>query len=379
MTLPPISAMIESLRHLLARELGISPSAPAGLWWLRLLFRAPPPGRPDVPLRCAIWLRRRARTAGDRPQHGAGIWLRRLLLRAPRAIRPLAADLRQRRQPLAPPEPSALHRWFRSWLEPTYFRLKRLRRRLMARLPQVDWRGITHRLEALSPALGRVPLLMPVLLVLAAVSGILLCTTPLPLRDQFLLVVLILAGLFILRRIPGRLATLSMAALSVLMAGRYIWWRVTTTLRFETTVEAVFGYLLLAAEFYTWIVLFLGYIQTIWPLNRRSAGLPPDPADWPTIDVFIPTYNECCACCSPPSMPRAAWTGPPASYASTCWTTAAARRSAPSPRNPACTTWRATNTRTPRRATSTRHSGRQRASMWPSSTATISPRGPSCR
>ncbi|CAG2141939.1 Cellulose synthase catalytic subunit [UDP-forming] [Cupriavidus yeoncheonensis] len=293
MTLPSASAMFERLRHLLARELGISASAPAGLWWLRLLFRAPPPGRPDLPLRCAIWLRGHARERlGIGRQHGIGIWLQRLLLRPPRAIRPLAADLRQRRQTQAPPETSALRRWFRSWLEPTYFRLKRLRRRLLARLPRVDWNGIAHRLEALSPALGQVPLLMPVLLVLAAVSGILLCTTPLPLHDQFLLVVLILIGLFVLRRIPGRLATLSMAALSVLMAGRYIWWRVTTTLQFETTIEAVFGYLLLVAEFYTWIVLFLGYIQTIWPLNRQPAALPAEAADWPTVDVFIPTYNE---------------------------------------------------------------------------------------
>jgi len=287
-----LAAMIDALRAMLARELGIAANAPAGLWWLRLVFRAPPAGRPDLPLRCATWLGGRARERlGIGHRQGIGIWLQRLLLRPPRTARPLAADLRQRRMPQAP-EPSALRRWFGNWLEPAYRRLKYLRRRLSARLPRVDWHGIAHALEALSLTLGKVPLLMPVMLGLAATAGVLLCTTPLTLHDQFLLVMLILAGLLFMRRLPGRLATLSMASLSVLMAGRYIWWRLTTTLQFESPVEAMFGYLLFAAEFYTWIVLFLGYMQTVWPLNRRPAPLPADPATWPTVDVFIPTYNE---------------------------------------------------------------------------------------
>lgn len=289
-----LAAWLQAPRRMLARELGVAAEAPVSLWLLRLVFRTPPPGRPDVALLGANWLRRRLRQRLDiaRHQHGAGIWLRRMLLRPPRALRPLAADVHRRSKPQAPPEPSALRRWFGNWLEPVYFRLKRLRRRALARLPHIDWSHVGQRLESLSPALTGVPWLMPCLLVLAAVAGILLCTTPLPLNDQFLLVALIIIGLMVLRRIPGRAATLTMAALAVLMAGRYIWWRITTTLQFETVAEASFGYLLFAAEVYTWIVLFLGYVQTVWPLNRQPAPLPPDPASWPTVDVFIPTYNE---------------------------------------------------------------------------------------
>ena len=36
----------------------------------------------------------------------------------------------------------------------------------------------------------------------------------------------------------------------------------------------------------------LGYIQTITPLERKPIPLPEDPADWPIVDVYIPTYNE---------------------------------------------------------------------------------------
>lgn len=50
--------------------------------------------------------------------------------------------------------------------------------------------------------------------------------------------------------------------------------------------------LLLAAETYAWVVLVLGYFQTIWPLNRQPAPMPEDIKSWPTIDIMVPTYNE---------------------------------------------------------------------------------------
>ncbi|WP_455285914.1 UDP-forming cellulose synthase catalytic subunit [Cupriavidus necator] len=289
-----LSTWLRAMSRTLASELGVAAQAPASLWLLRLALRTPPPGHPDVALIGATWLcsSLRQRLGIPHHQHGAGIWLCRLLLRPPRALQPLAAAVHERRKPQIPPEPSPLQCWFRGWLEPVYFRLKRLRRRVLARLPRINWHHVAQRLESLSPALNGVPWLMPALLVLAAAAGILLCTTPLALNDQLLLVTLILVGLLIFQRIPGRASTLTMAALSVLIAGRYIWWRITSTLQFETVAEASFGYLLFVAEVYTWVVLFLGYMQTIWPLNRRPAPLPPDPTSWPTIDVLIPTYNE---------------------------------------------------------------------------------------
>jgi cellulose synthase (UDP-forming) len=56
--------------------------------------------------------------------------------------------------------------------------------------------------------------------------------------------------------------------------------------------EGFFGYSLLAAEFYTWMVMVLGYVQNARPLRRKPALLPLDRALWPTVDIFIPSYNE---------------------------------------------------------------------------------------
>ena len=57
-------------------------------------------------------------------------------------------------------------------------------------------------------------------------------------------------------------------------------------------LDAFFIFCLLGAEIYAFIILFLGYFQTIWPLRRAPVALPDNPEEWPHIDVLIPTYNE---------------------------------------------------------------------------------------
>ncbi|MEX3824165.1 UDP-forming cellulose synthase catalytic subunit [Paraburkholderia sp. BR14262] len=130
------------------------------------------------------------------------------------------------------------------------------------------------------------------LLWLAFVAAVAVCTTPLPFAGQVLLFLLVYVVVMIARRLPGRLATMLMVMLSILMTGRYVWWRSTQTLHLSSPAEAIVGYILYAAELYTWIVLIFGYVQTAWPLRRKPQPLPGDPADWPTVDLYIPTYNE---------------------------------------------------------------------------------------
>jgi cellulose synthase (UDP-forming) len=60
----------------------------------------------------------------------------------------------------------------------------------------------------------------------------------------------------------------------------------------DNLLDLVLGTGLLGAEIYAFVVLLLGYIQTAWPLERKPHPLPEDTSLWPTVDVFIPTYNE---------------------------------------------------------------------------------------
>ena len=117
-------------------------------------------------------------------------------------------------------------------------------------------------------------------------------TAPLELERQFAFAALCFAGLLILRKLPGRLPVLAMVVLSLVATLRYVYWRVTDTLGFDSWLDIVFGYGLVAAEFYALVVLAFGYMQTAWPLQRKPKILTQDPKDWPTVDVFIPTYNE---------------------------------------------------------------------------------------
>ena len=39
-------------------------------------------------------------------------------------------------------------------------------------------------------------------------------------------------------------------------------------------------------------MLLLNYLQTVWPLKRGIVPLPDDMSKWPTVDIYIPSYNE---------------------------------------------------------------------------------------
>ncbi|SAL77551.1 cellulose synthase (UDP-forming) [Caballeronia choica] len=94
------------------------------------------------------------------------------------------------------------------------------------------------------------------------------------------------------RRLKGQYATLVMIMLSLVASGRYMFWRLTETTYWEHPLDAAWGLLLVSAEVYSTIVLLLGYFQTAWPLQRKPMPLPASRDLWPTVDVFIPTYNE---------------------------------------------------------------------------------------
>lgn len=117
-------------------------------------------------------------------------------------------------------------------------------------------------------------------------------TTPLSGYGQMIFLVLAWMLSIVLCHVQGRFAALALATISLVAMGRYAWWRLSHTLHFETTLEAILGYGLLAAEAYTWLVVVLGFVQTAWPLHRKPAPLRGEPQQWPTVDVYIPTYNE---------------------------------------------------------------------------------------
>ncbi|MDF7758284.1 UDP-forming cellulose synthase catalytic subunit [Kosakonia cowanii] len=122
--------------------------------------------------------------------------------------------------------------------------------------------------------------------------AILCITQPFNPLSQFVFLILLWGVALLVRRIPGRFSVLMLVVLSLTVSCRYIWWRYTSTLNWDDPVSLVCGLVLLFAETYAWIVLVLGYFQVIWPLNRQPVPLPKDMSLWPSVDIFVPTYNE---------------------------------------------------------------------------------------
>jgi cellulose synthase (UDP-forming) len=118
-------------------------------------------------------------------------------------------------------------------------------------------------------------------------------------QQLFLSIILIVAALLADRLLKDDATTLAIGAVSIFSSARYIFYRVSSTFGFGAesgpqprTIDMIFMLILLAAELYSFLILLLGYFQTIRPLGRKPAPLPDNPAEWPTVDVFIPTYNE---------------------------------------------------------------------------------------
>jgi cellulose synthase (UDP-forming) len=133
---------------------------------------------------------------------------------------------------------------------------------------------------------------------LACVLGVLL-VIPLGWREQAIAGSILIAGAIVLSRL-SRSPTVTMALMAVSMFAtlRYGYWRAVQTWEGVTSAghlhqwDTVFVFMLLAAEFYAFATLALGYFQTLRPLRRPAVPLTTPPDTWPTVDVFIPTYNE---------------------------------------------------------------------------------------
>jgi len=139
-----------------------------------------------------------------------------------------------------------------------------------------------------------------VVLIAAATVFYFLAVLPLTWPQQAVCGLLtLLMALAMARSSDSYLVTLTLMLMSMFCTFRYGFWRITQVVNFFSdpanhwgALDAFFIGCLLMAEVYAFIILFLGYFQSIWPLRRAPVALPEDEEKWPHIDVLIPTYNE---------------------------------------------------------------------------------------
>ncbi|HIK46687.1 MAG TPA: UDP-forming cellulose synthase catalytic subunit [Leptolyngbyaceae cyanobacterium M65_K2018_010] len=136
---------------------------------------------------------------------------------------------------------------------------------------------------------------------LAILLALPLIVTPLPLGQQTVLAVFLIAlGWFLVRleqrqqssRLSEQLHLL-LIWVSIVVTLRYLYYRTFNTLNFDGWVNTTFSLLLYGAELYAIATLILAYFQTLKLKQRRSVSMAPVPVEqWPRVDVYIPTYNE---------------------------------------------------------------------------------------
>jgi cellulose synthase (UDP-forming) len=159
--------------------------------------------------------------------------------------------------------------------------------------------GLPRWLETLLGGTSQATLAL--LIIVALALSLPLIVTPLSLTQQFWLAVgLILLG-WGLVQVELRLQNdrrseqlhLLLIWLSVVVTLRYLWYRTFNTLNLDGWLNGLFSLLLYAAELYAIATLLLAYFQTLKLRHRQPVSMASVPVDqWPSVDVYIPTYNE---------------------------------------------------------------------------------------
>ena len=118
-------------------------------------------------------------------------------------------------------------------------------------------------------------------------------TQPVSVDAQLLLGASVIVAMMVVWRFGrGLYARWVFLALGSLVVTRYIFWRATSTLpSIDQPVSFALGLLLVMAELYCVLILVISLIINADPLERKPLEREDDDK-LPTVDVFIPTYNE---------------------------------------------------------------------------------------
>ncbi len=149
--------------------------------------------------------------------------------------------------------------------------------------------------DSILPKLARFVVLVGGVFVLIF-TGILDLTWP---QQLVLGLLTVLLAIWMDRSSSSYLVTLTLMLASMYSTFRYGFWRFSYTIKFFrdpgnswSYLDAFFIWVLVGAEAYAFCILFLGYMQTLWPLRRTPVPLPDQTDMWPAVDLLIPTYNE---------------------------------------------------------------------------------------
>ena len=127
---------------------------------------------------------------------------------------------------------------------------------------------------------------------LVVMAGFLvLATLPVSMQAQLVTGVFVVVIMIVIKELKAEGPWRQLAlALGLTVVGRYVYWRTTQTLPPTNQLQNFIpGVLLYGAEMYNVLMLLLSLFVVASPLKPREA---PKPTRWPSVDIFVPTYNE---------------------------------------------------------------------------------------
>ncbi|MGC4410916.1 cellulose synthase catalytic subunit (UDP-forming) (plasmid) [Rhizobium rosettiformans] len=129
--------------------------------------------------------------------------------------------------------------------------------------------------------------------IIAGLFGVFLLWLPISLQAQLVLSLAILAlMLLFMMRPQNKTFRVMTFVFSAVLALRYAFWRTTETLPdINEPWNFIPGIILYAAEMYCLVMLAINFFIVADPLQRKPAAQLAD-EDKPTVDVFVPSYNE---------------------------------------------------------------------------------------
>ena len=111
--------------------------------------------------------------------------------------------------------------------------------------------------------------------------------------NQLLLSLLLIGVLIWIFREKTEYVKLIIILTGIFITLRYFYWRTFNTINTDTPVNFLLSILLYFAEFYSIVIALLGAFIALRLLERKEIPIIPAEKDkLPTVDVFIPTYNE---------------------------------------------------------------------------------------
>jgi cellulose synthase (UDP-forming) len=126
----------------------------------------------------------------------------------------------------------------------------------------------------------------------SAVSMLLICQ-PISIEAQFVIGAAAIAAMIAIWMVGKEgIWRQIFLALGTAVVLRYVYWRTTSTLPpISEPINFIPGFLLYAMEMFSVMMLFISLFIIVDPLQRKRARQLPDD-ELPTVDVFVPSYNE---------------------------------------------------------------------------------------